>query len=105
LDPQKVYTAYNAAVQHKGQPTVILAKTVKGYGLGEVGEGRNTAHNEKGKKFQKEELRAFRDRFHIPVPDDEIDDLPFYRFPAGSPEAAYIAERRKALGGHVPART
>ena len=104
LDPQKVFTAYSAATSHKGQPTVILAKTVKGYGLGEIGEGRNTAHNQKGDKIQKEELRAFRDRFHIPVPDDEIDDLPFYRFPKGSAEEKYIADRRKALGGNVPAR-
>jgi len=104
LDPQKVHAAYAKAVENNGRPTVILAKTVKGYGLGEVGEGRNTAHNQKGEKIQKDELRAFRDRFHIPVPDDEIEDLPFYRFPKDSPEAKYIAERRAALGGHVPAR-
>lgn len=104
LDPMKVYAAYSAAMTHKGQPTVIIAKTVKGYGLGEAGEGRNVAHNEKGKKFQEEELRTFRDRFSIPVPDHEINDLPFYRPPVGSPEAEYIKKRRKALGGSVPKR-
>lgn len=102
LDPQKVYAAYKAAVEHKGQPTVILAKTVKGYGLGEAGEGRNISHQQK--KLNEQELREFRDRFNIPVPDEEIDDLPFIRLPEGSPEERYLKERRKALGGHVPAR-
>lgn len=104
LDPQKVFTAYHNAVNTEGRPTVILAKTVKGYGLGELGEGRNIAHNQKGDKVQRAELVAFRDRFNIPVSDDEIDDLPFYKFPKNSPEQKYIEERRKALGGHVPAR-
>ncbi|MBX7244432.1 MAG: pyruvate dehydrogenase (acetyl-transferring), homodimeric type [Candidatus Sumerlaeaceae bacterium] len=102
LDPQKVYTAYKFATEHKGQPTVILAKTIKGYGLGESGEGKNITHQKK--KYNDEELRAFRDRFNIPVPDGEIKDLPFYKFPASSPEHKYIQERRKALGGHVPKR-
>ncbi len=104
LDPQKVYAAYKAATETKGKPTVILAKTVKGYGLGEMGEGRNIAHNTKGDKAQVEELVAFRDRFNIPVSDAEIKDLPFYRFPKNSPEQKYIEERRKALGGFLPAR-
>jgi pyruvate dehydrogenase E1 component len=102
LDPQKVYAAYHAAVNHRGQPTVILCKTVKGYGLGEIGEGRNPAHNVK--KVSDNELREFRDRFNIPVPDSEIEDLPFYRFPEDSVEYKYLMERRKALGGHVPQR-
>ena len=104
LDPMKVYAAYHHATHTKGRPTVILAKTVKGYGLGEMGEGRNMAHNAKGDKASKDELKAFRDRFHIPVPDGEIEDLPFYKPPVGSPEAEYIKARREALGGHVPAR-
>lgn len=104
LDPQKVYSAYKAAMETNGRPTVILAKTVKGYGLGEMGEGRNIAHNQKGDKFQEEELVAFRDRFHIPVSDAEMKDLPFYRFPKNSPEQNYIEARRKELGGNVPAR-
>src|SRR5690606_34262977 len=105
LDPQKVFAAYQQALEtNNGKPTVILAKTVKGYGLGELGEGRNIAHNQKGDKVQEDELVAFRDRFNIPVSDDEIDDLPFYRFPKGSPEAKYIEERRKELGGFLPSR-
>ena len=104
LDPHKVYAAYDAAVKCNGKPTVILAKTVKGYGLGEMGEGRNIAHNTKGDKAQLDELIAFRDRFHIPVSDDEVENLPFYKFPKNSPEQKYIEERRKALGGSVPAR-
>ncbi|MGC8841295.1 MAG: pyruvate dehydrogenase (acetyl-transferring), homodimeric type, partial [Candidatus Sumerlaeaceae bacterium] len=102
LDPQKVYAAYKAAVEHKGQPTVILAKTVKGYGLGEAGEGRNISHQQK--KLNEQELREFRDRFNIPVPDEVIDDLPFLRLQPGSPEETYLKERRNALGGHLPAR-
>jgi pyruvate dehydrogenase E1 component len=102
LDPQKVYAAYKAATEHKGQPTVILAHTVKGYGLGEAGEGRNISHQQK--KMNETELREFRDRFNIPVSDGEIDELPFYKQPAGSPEEKYVKERRAALGGHVPAR-
>ncbi len=102
LDPQKVFAAYHQAVNHKGQPTVILAKTVKGYGLGEAGEGKNISHQQK--KVSEDQLRAFRDRFNIPVPDDKVDDLPFYRPPKGSVEAEYIRKQREKLGGHVPAR-
>ena len=102
LDPQKMYAAYQAAVTHEGQPTVILAKTVKGYGLGEAGEGKNVSHQQK--KITEDQLRIFRDRFDIPVDDAKIDDLPFYRPPQDSPEAKYIAAHREKLGGHVPAR-
>jgi len=101
-DPHKVYAAYHAAVQHTGQPTVILAKTVKGYGMGEAGEGQNITHQQK--KMGEEALKAFRDRFEIPISDDEIADAPFYRPPEDSPEIAYMHERRKALGGYLPAR-
>jgi pyruvate dehydrogenase E1 component len=102
LDPQKVHAAYHAAVNHKGQPTVVLAKTVKGYGLGEAGEGRNISHQQK--KISEDQLQAFRDRFNIPVSDKDLNDLPFYRPPKGSPEEKYIRERREQLGGHVPVR-
>ncbi len=101
-DPEKVYAAYHAAVNHKGAPTVILAKTVKGYGLGEAGEGQNVAHNQK--KIAEDALKAFRTRFNIPVSDAEIDKLPFYRPDADSPEMEYLHERRKALGGFIPER-
>ena len=101
-DPRKVYAAYKAAVEHKGQPTVILAKTIKGYGLGEAGEGRNITHQQK--KMNEQELREFRTRFGVPVPDDQLTSTPFYRPPAGSPEATYLAERTKAMGGHIPER-
>jgi len=101
-DPIKVYTAYHAAVNHQGSPTVILAKTVKGYGLGESGEGRNTTHNEK--KLNNQELRNFRTRFNIPISDDEVDNVPFYRPSDDSPEMAYLKDRRAALGGSVPSR-
>ncbi|MEI7635471.1 MAG: pyruvate dehydrogenase (acetyl-transferring), homodimeric type [bacterium] len=101
-DPQKVYSAFKAAMEHKGQPTVILVKTIKGYGMGEAGEGRNISHQQK--KLSEDELREFRNRFQIPVPDDEVDDLPFYRPPDGSPEAEYIKARRKELGGFLPHR-
>ena len=99
-DPRKVYAAYKAAVEHKGQPTVILAKTVKGYGLGEAGEGRNITHQQK--KLNEKELREFRARFGIPISDEEIAETPFYRPPADSPEMKYLLERRKALGGFLP---
>ncbi|HYT54396.1 MAG TPA: pyruvate dehydrogenase (acetyl-transferring), homodimeric type [Verrucomicrobiae bacterium] len=102
-DPKKVYTAYKAAVEHKGSPTVILAKTVKGYGLGEAGEGRNITHQQK--KLNERELREFRTRFDIPLPDEEVVETPFYRPPLDSPETQYLLERRKQLGGFVPART
>ena len=101
-DPRKVYAAYKAAVEHKGQPTVILAKTVKGYGMGESGEGQMISHQ--AKKMNEEALRQFRDRFAIPVSDEQLKDVPFVRFPEGSPEMKYLAEHRAALGGHLPAR-
>jgi len=101
-DPQKVYSAYKAASEHKGRPTVILAKTVKGYGLGEAGEGRNITHQQK--KLNEKELREFRKRFNIPISDEEVVDAPFYRPPEGSPEKNYLMERRKALGGFLPKR-
>ena len=101
-DPMKVYAAYNAAVEHKGGPTVILAKTVKGYGMGEAGEGRNITHQQK--KLNERELREFRSRFDIPLPDEEVVETPFYRPPLDSPETQYLLERRKQLGGFVPER-
>ncbi len=101
-DPQKVYAAYMAATQHKGSPTVILAKTVKGYGLGEAGEGRNVTHQQK--KLNEKELREFRARFGVPISDEEIVDTPFYRPPEDSPETQYLLARRKALGGVLPKR-
>ncbi len=101
-DTKKVYAAYKAAVEHKGQPTVILAKTIKGYGLGEAGEGRNISHQQK--KMNEKELREFRERFNIPISDDVIAETPFYRPPANSPEIKYLLERRKALGGFLPER-
>ncbi len=101
-DPHKVYAAYAAAVADRGQPTVILAKTVKGYGMGEAGEGQNITHQQK--KMGEDALRAFRDRFNIPISDDEIDQAPFYRPPDDSPEMQYMKERRRALGGYLPVR-
>ncbi|MCE3239942.1 MAG: pdhA [Deltaproteobacteria bacterium] len=101
-DPAKVYAAYKAAVEHKGAPTVILAKTVKGYGLGETGEGRNITHQQK--KLNERELREFRTRFDIPLPDEEVVETPFYRPPLDSPETQYLLERRKQLRGFVPER-
>jgi pyruvate dehydrogenase E1 component len=102
-DPKKVYAAYKAAVEHKGGPTVILAKTIKGYGLGEAGEGRNISHQQK--KMNEKELREFRARFDIPVRDEDVVETPFYRPAKDSPEIKYLLERRKALGGFVPKRT
>jgi pyruvate dehydrogenase E1 component len=101
-DPRKVYAAYKAAVDHKGGPTVILAKTVKGYGLGEAGEGRNISHQQK--KMNEKELREFRARFDIPVLDEDVVETPFYRPAKDSPEIKYLLERRKKLGGFVPKR-
>jgi pyruvate dehydrogenase E1 component len=101
-DTRKVYAAYRAASGHTGQPSVVLAKTVKGYGLGEAGEGRNISHQQK--KMNEKELREFRERFKVPITDDVIADTPFYRPPADSPETKYLLERRKALGGFLPAR-
>ncbi len=101
-DPQKVYAAYAAAAKHGGQPTVILAKTVKGYGMGEAGEGQNITHQQK--KMGEAHLREFRDRFGLPLTDEQIHDVPFLRLPEGGPEEAYLRERRAALGSFVPAR-
>ena len=101
-DPLKVYAAYAAAMDHKGQPTVILAKTVKGYGMGNAGEGQNTAHSQK--KMGEEALRSFRDRFNIPIPDEEIASAPFYKPADDSNEIKYLKERRAALGGPFPVR-
>jgi len=102
-DPKKIYTAYRAAMNHVGQPTVILAKTVKGYGMGEAGEGKNFTHQQK--KLGDEQLKKFRDRYRIPIPDDRIGDAPFYKPDESSPEVQYMHERRKALGGYLPARS
>jgi len=101
-DAKKVYAAYKAAMEHKGQPTVILAKNNQGYGLGEAGEGRNITHQQK--KLNEKELREFRTRFQVPVNDDEIADTPFYRPPQDSPEIKYLLDRRKELGGFLPER-
>ncbi len=101
-DPHKVYAAYAAAVKHQGQPTVILAKTVKGYGMGEAGEGQNPTHQQK--KMGDEALKAFRNRFNIPISDAEIPKAPFYKFADDSPEMKYLRERREALGGWLPSR-
>ncbi|MBA1248235.1 MULTISPECIES: pyruvate dehydrogenase (acetyl-transferring), homodimeric type [Pseudomonas] len=100
-DPYKVYAAYHQAVNHKGQPTVILAKTIKGYGTG-AGEAKNIAHNTK--KIDVESLKKFRDRFDIPLNDDQLADLPFFRPAEDSPEMKYLRKRREALGGSVPQR-
>jgi len=101
-DPIKVYNAYKAAVEHKGAPTVVLARTIKGYGLGEAGEGKNITHQQK--KMNEDELRAFRTRFGIPVADADVAKTPFYRPPDDSLEIKYMRERRRALGGYVPTR-
>ena len=101
-DPLKVYAAYNEAINHKGEPTVILARTIKGYGLGEAGEGRNITHNQK--KLNEEELLYFRDRFNVPLSDDEATQAPFYRFSDDSNEYKYFSEKRKKLGGPLPFR-
>ncbi|MEW6071239.1 MAG: pyruvate dehydrogenase (acetyl-transferring), homodimeric type [Planctomycetota bacterium] len=101
-DPVKIHSAYRAAVEHRGAPTVILAHTIKGYGLGEAGEGKNVTHSQK--KLNEQELLKFRDRFCIPISDSEVGSAPFYRPPDDSPEIEYLRERRRALGGFVPAR-
>lgn len=101
-DPEKVYAAFQAAVSHKGQPTVILAKTIKGYGMGEAGESRNVAHNQK--KMNESELLEFRTRFGIPISDEEVGKAPFYRPSPDSVEMKYLKQRREALGGSVPSR-
>jgi pyruvate dehydrogenase E1 component len=101
-DPRKIFAAYHAAVHHEGQPTVILAKTVKGYGMGEAGEGQNYTHQQK--KLGEEALKKYRDRYRIPIPDDKIGETPFYKPAEDSPEMKYMHERREALGGYLPAR-
>ena len=101
-DPYKVFAAYAAASAHKGQPTVILAKTVKGYGMGPAGEAQNITHSVK--KLEIEALKKFRDRFDIPLPDSDLEKVPYYRPPADSPEMRYLHERRKELGGSLPSR-
>jgi pyruvate dehydrogenase E1 component len=101
-DPQKVYAAYAAAVKHKGQPTVILAKTVKGYGMGEAGEGQNITHQQK--KMGEQSLKEFRDRFSLPLSDEQIGEIPFLRFAEDSPEMQYLRARRSAMGGSIPVR-
>jgi pyruvate dehydrogenase E1 component len=101
-DPVKVFAAFKAATEHQGSPTVILAKTVKGYGLGEAGEGRNPSHQQK--KLNEKELREFRKRFNIPMADEVIAEMPFYRPPADSAEMQYLQARRQELGGYVPKR-
>jgi pyruvate dehydrogenase E1 component len=101
-DPEKVYAAFKAAVEQTGQPTVILAKTIKGYGLGETGEGRNITHQQK--KLNEEELAEFRTRFGIPISDADVAKAPFYKPPEDSRELEYLRQRRKNLGGYLPAR-
>jgi pyruvate dehydrogenase E1 component len=101
-DPKKVYAAYKAAFEHKGSPTVILARTIKGYGLGEAGEGKNVTHQQK--KLNEDELRIFRSRFAVPLNDEDCVEVPFYRPPENSAEIQYLRSRREALGGYVPQR-
>jgi pyruvate dehydrogenase E1 component len=101
-DPQKVYAAYHRAVNTKGQPTVLLVKTVKGFGMGRAGEGKNIAHQ--AKKMIDEDIRTFRDRFNIPIPDEKLGDIPFYKPEEHTPEMKYLHERRQALGGYLPKR-
>jgi pyruvate dehydrogenase E1 component len=101
-DPHKVFAAYHAAVNHKGQPTVILAKTIKGYGMGLAGEAQNITHQQK--KMNVDAVRVFRDRFQIPVPDDKMDEVPYVKFEEGSKELEYMRARRMELGGYLPAR-
>ena len=98
----KIFAAYNAAVNHKGQPTLILAKTIKGFGMGQSGEAMNISHQQK--KLDTESVKRFRDRFGIPVPDDKLDELPYLKFPEDSAEYKYMRERRMALGGFLPSR-
>jgi pyruvate dehydrogenase E1 component len=101
-DPQKVYAAYQAAVNHKNQPTVLLIKTVKGFGMGKAGEGKNTVHQTK--KLTDDDIKYMRDRFNIPIPDSELSQIPFYKPADDTPEMRYLHERRKALGGYLPHR-
>ncbi|HYF41592.1 MAG TPA: pyruvate dehydrogenase (acetyl-transferring), homodimeric type, partial [Ramlibacter sp.] len=101
-DPQKVYAAYHQAVNTKGQPTVLLIKTVKGFGMGKAGEGKNIAHQ--AKKLTDEDIKTFRDRFNIPIPDEKLAEIPFYKPADHTPEMEYLHARRKALGGYLPKR-
>src|SRR5262245_60522329 len=101
-DPHKMYAAYAAAVKHKGEPTVILAKTIKGYGMGEAGEGQNITHQQK--KMGTSSIRAFRDRFDVEIPDEKLEEVPFYKPSDDSPEMNYLKARVQAMGGHLPAR-
>ena len=101
-DSAKVYAAFHSAVQHTGQPSVLLIKTVKGFGMGKVGQGRNNVHQTK--KLGDEDVKLFRDRFNIPIPDSQLADLPFYKPADDTPEMKYLHERRKALGGYLPQR-
>ncbi|WP_374359362.1 pyruvate dehydrogenase (acetyl-transferring), homodimeric type [Pseudoduganella danionis] len=101
-DPHKIYAAFKVAQEHKGQPTVLLVKTIKGFGMGKHGEARNTAHQTK--KLSDEAVREMRDRYSIPIPDDQLADIPFYKPSDDAPEIKYLHERRKALGGYLPAR-
>jgi pyruvate dehydrogenase E1 component len=101
-DPHKMFAAYAAAMKHTGQPTVILAKTVKGYGMGESGEGQNISHQQK--KMGTASIRAFRDRFGLPIPDDQLEEVPFYRPAEDSPEMQYLRSRTEAMGGSLPSR-
>ena len=101
-DPHKVYAAYAAATSHKGQPSVVLAKTVKGYGMGDAGEGQNITHQQKSMDISS--LKAFRDRFDLPISDEDVEKLSFYKPASDSPEIKYMMERREALGGFVPQR-
>ena len=102
-DPHKVYAAYAEAVECTGRPTVILAKTVKGYGMGEAGEGQNITHSQK--KMGEDSLKAFRDRFNIPISDEDISKTPFYKFPEDSVEMGYMRQSREKLGGYMPVRS
>ncbi len=101
-DPEKIFPAFKAAIENKGSPTVILAKTIKGYGLGEAGEGRNITHQQK--KLNEDELKLFKKRFDIPISDDDVSRAPFYKPPDDSPEVQYIKQRREELGGYLPKR-
>jgi len=102
-DPRKVYAAYAEAVRHQGQPTVILAKTIKGYGMGKSGDAAMGTHNKKS--LDADSLRAFRDHYHVPLDDEQAEKLPFIKPPEGSQEESFIKRRREALGGSIPART
>ena len=101
-DPHKIFSAFSAAMNHKGQPTVILVKTIKGFGMGKIAEGRNTAHQTK--KLDDDTIREMRDRFAIPIPDAQLADVPFFKPAEDTAEMRYLHERRKALGGYLPQR-